>query len=345
MIFYHIQTSTNLHYIPRLVSTLYHEDNHFYISVDRSVPSVPQEILDIAAKLDNVDIRHKNIVCWGGFSQVDVVLESLGVFLESGKYDYFINISDSDLPLWEQDTLHEYLRSATADGIRGFLISFEISPLPEFKLVTGLHGCESFVVNLEGRSDIKLVVDAELSSLFQDGNLDLFLRPELRPTISSFEHRVGKTLYLQPVTKSQAKARESIFRRSGLHMGRQWVGIHRELAEHILRSSEFAESVEILSTIFIPDEGVLQTSLHFSGFDREKLSGHNLHLWDGNPGRICNWSLRPDSEFSIINNLTRPFGRKIQFHNRDQLFEWADKLFMRERALFFEATEGKIDAT
>lgn len=331
MIFYHIQASANTSYVLRLVSMLYHPGNFFYLSLDRSIATVPEDIRALSGRLDNIVVVHRNIVCWGGYSQVDVVLESLKMFADSGKCEFYINIGDSDLPLWGQDCLHDRLRAAAASGIRGFMHSWEVRDRHDYVTATGQHDGSTSTVVPHGRTDICFVADADVAWMFDDRETSPVINPRMRFSFSSFEQRARKTLYLQPVTLTQKRAREDVFRAAGCHVGRQWIILHRELAEHIVASDEFAACAEVLSTTFIPDECVIQTGLALTGFDPARLSKDNLRLWLGAPGQIGNGNI------ADLENSPAAFGRKIRFDSCDLLFRWADRTLARERAMFHEA--------
>ena len=208
--------------------------------------------------------------------------------------------------------------------------SWEVRDRHDFITATGCREGTTSTVVPHGRADIRFVADADVAWMFEDRASSPVIHPRMRFSFSSFEQRALKTLYLQPVTRTQKKAREDIFRAAGCHVGRQWIIIHRELAEHIVASEQFAVCAEVLSSTFIPDECIVQTGLAFTGFDRAKLSQDNLRLWLGAPGQIGNGNV------AELENSAAAFGRKIRFDSCDLLFAWADRTLARERAMFRE---------
>ncbi len=326
MIFYHIQASGYLGNIPLLLANIYHPENHYALSIDRAVNHLPPALVDLTARTPNITLHHEDAVCWGGASQVDVMLKFIEKFVGSD-HVYYINLSDRDVPLWPQARLFECLGRTGQDGKRVFMQCWHQSDT-ELILARGDRTPRTAIH--QQRPDIRFIVDAELDWMFKSVETSPITALRLRPAVSSYELRAERALYLQPLTPAQARERRSLFSRVGLFVGRQWMVLHREFAEAIISSEAFWSTANILRDIVIPDEAVFQTGMQAMGYDRRKLAQTNLRLWEADSRTVT------DQDIPEIAEQRAAFVRAVDLGSNPAVLAWVRENLKDEIAAFAE---------
>lgn len=91
-----------------LCNCIIHNDIDIFIHIDKKVElSVfKNEISNTAIKF----IKNRTSTNWGGFSQVETIINCHQEILENYKYDYICNISGQDFPIKEIGTLLDYIK-------------------------------------------------------------------------------------------------------------------------------------------------------------------------------------------------------------------------------------------
>lgn len=97
--------------VRRLFKMLYHQDHYFYIHVDARQDYLFRELLVLETQFPNVKLARKRYATiWGGASLLQMLLASMSYLLSSDwKWDFIINLSESDLPIKTNAQLVKFL--------------------------------------------------------------------------------------------------------------------------------------------------------------------------------------------------------------------------------------------
>ena len=97
--------------VSRLVRALYSPVHLFLVHVDlKANASVHEALVSYASTLANVHVlKTRRLVQWGGFSMVTAMLDAMASFVQRVDFDFFINLSDSELPLRTSEELTAFL--------------------------------------------------------------------------------------------------------------------------------------------------------------------------------------------------------------------------------------------
>ena len=96
----------------RIVRALYSPSHLFLVHVDlKANETMHEQLVAYAAARKNVHVlKTRRLVQWGGFSMVAAMLDALSSFVRRVDFDFFINLSDAELPLRTSDELTAFLR-------------------------------------------------------------------------------------------------------------------------------------------------------------------------------------------------------------------------------------------
>lgn len=99
-----------LHGLVSLLAAIYHPSNAYAIHIDSKIPENEEEIIEreIKAKMPaNVVWLRSAAVTWGGVSMLLVTLRGLATLQKTlgDHWDFYINLSASDMPLLPQETI------------------------------------------------------------------------------------------------------------------------------------------------------------------------------------------------------------------------------------------------
>ncbi|ESO83913.1 hypothetical protein LOTGIDRAFT_108419, partial [Lottia gigantea] len=86
----------------RLIRAIYHPDHFYYIHVDKREEYLFRELLPLESRLSNIKLaRTRFSTIWGGASLLRAHLQFMSELLaiSSWKWDYYINLSESDYPI------------------------------------------------------------------------------------------------------------------------------------------------------------------------------------------------------------------------------------------------------
>jgi protein xylosyltransferase len=100
--------------VQRLFKAIYHSDHYYFIHVDARADLLHRELSKLIGHLPNVHMSQWRMsTIWGGASLLKMLLqalEDLEYKLNHWKWDFFINLSESDFPLKTNDELVQFLR-------------------------------------------------------------------------------------------------------------------------------------------------------------------------------------------------------------------------------------------
>ena len=106
---YLILAHKNFGQLRKLAGLLDDPRNDIYVHVDRKSASSPEEWLRGACKYSRLSLISPRIsVSWGGVSIMRTELALLKAATQAGHYDYYHLLSGMDLPIKDQDTIHDF---------------------------------------------------------------------------------------------------------------------------------------------------------------------------------------------------------------------------------------------
>ncbi|XP_062613310.1 LOW QUALITY PROTEIN: xylosyltransferase oxt-like [Saccostrea cucullata] len=97
--------------VRRLLKAIYHRDHFYLLHVDMRQEYLYRELLPLEDVLPNVHlVRKRFATIWGGANLLDAHLHIMKEALNSyKKWDYYVNLSESDYPIKRLDALISYL--------------------------------------------------------------------------------------------------------------------------------------------------------------------------------------------------------------------------------------------
>jgi hypothetical protein len=326
VIFFQIQAAYNINYVLDLVSFVFDPECFYYISVDRSHPEAARTLRRSLA-CSNIVVISKKHVTWGGRSQVDVMLDGMRAMLSKPQMQFYINISDSDIPLWTVSRLKEHLLVAF-DG--GTLAHMPYWAPAEFGVLSLDRTEGEGFQEILHRPDVKFQVDRSIAHYFMEPRLSPVVNANIRSLLVSNEDALTKTLFIQPMRPLQRVAREVFFKKNPIYIGRQWLIAHASLIRSALELDRFNAFYRICTDTFIPDEMFFQTLFLNCIQDTKQISPNNLRFMGGAPGVIT------DQIMEDALNSSAAFARKLVFGKVEKLISYARDLH-REAIKTFSA--------
>eukprot|EP00903_Cladosiphon_okamuranus_P005503 g5484.t1 len=236
-----------------LLRNLYHVDHFFLVHLDKAAVNVRDSVKSrIQAVLDERGIGERNIrfvepskpVTWGGFTMTLNAVYGLTQALHwTTKWDYFINLSASDLPL---------LRTEEIAGILGEHKASNTSFIKGFKYEPSWEGYK-FVDRREMFAEDEAVMrETEHEKRWPWAILDAQKEMLTRPVPNLFT----------------------------VHKGEFWVMLHRSMAEYVHKSPDNQARVLLayFSGMMVSDEEFFQTVACNPYFPHDTLRTHNDNL-------------------------------------------------------------------
>lgn len=249
--------------VGRLFDALYSPAHLFLLHLDSKMDG------DAAARLvrrlpqaDNVrTLRKRRAVQWAGYSMVACLLDALHTAVErSVDFDFFINLSDTDLALRTDAEVVGFLRAHRGESF----VSIVPPPLSALKYRQHAALRRFSFVECAGPAGAGFVV-ANISSD------DIFSH---KPRCCF--GRSGHILYAPlPFARAESPAATRYFH------GSQWAILSSSAAEYLVRSAAARQLAASLRNTFLPDEVFVQTALLADPSQAARLVNHNLRhlLW------------------------------------------------------------------
>lgn len=267
-----------------MVAMLDHPLNDIYIHIDKKVDINP--FLSISAKQSMVCFLPGRIsVEWGGTSQIEVELMLFEYAFNHGDYSYFHMMSGLDLPLYNQDYIHDFIDNKN-------------------------NGSEFVTINQEDEGYLK---DLEYKTRYYH----FFVR-NLSDSQHSFSHYWHYSLHAIAVKVQQFLG----IRRNypfEIRKGSNWVSITRQFVAYLLTNKNNIKY--IFRNALCADEIFLQTLLWNSPF-REKLYHPEDHI-HGNMRNIMWVNHKPyiwkEKDYDSLLSSRKLFARKFSSQNKDLL--------------------------
>ncbi|XP_046968584.1 xylosyltransferase oxt [Vanessa cardui] len=100
-----------LRQVHRLINALYRTNHYFYIHVDKRQDYLHRKLYKLEKKFPNIKLAKKRYsTIWGGASLLKMLLSSMRDISQLGwKWDYVINLSESDFPIKSLEELEKFL--------------------------------------------------------------------------------------------------------------------------------------------------------------------------------------------------------------------------------------------
>ncbi|MDK6809132.1 beta-1,6-N-acetylglucosaminyltransferase [Ligilactobacillus agilis] len=241
----------------KLIESLDDERNDIYIHIDlKSEISSFKEYKTKTAQLNFITERYP--IIWGGFNMVLAELALLRAATENGKYKYYHLLSGNDLPLKNQNEIHNFFDNKQLAYIESTLVDPQNGRF--WRSIYRRISVRRFFIKYKGQ-------DGLVPQVFSNIDRMLILIQE-------------KILRRDFVKKNKLK----------LYYGSQWFSLPDDIVRYVLSKSESIQW--IFGNSYIPDELFLQTiiensslkeriendNLRYIVFDAEKDSKHP-HIW------------------------------------------------------------------
>jgi len=317
---YQIQCHGHIREVSRLLSWIYHEKDHFFISVDQHFPGDLAD-LDWALSLPNVFAVPRLPITWGGGNLVASMMSAMTHALRRDDWDYFINLSAHDLPLANRERLCEVLREHDRNGHRNFVSDFGCVDFDSWSPAAGVPRAQRNI-DAPGNSVITLLGGVgDLISADSDSH-QAFLpvtMPKLRPAFHVTEALDRRALACRTHHEFETNFLQEFYRVHPYHFGRQWIVAGRALCSYLVGSQESMNILNVLTTSFIPDESFVQTVA--AGAPADLIGGtlpNNLRYHYGSPENIS------DANFNAVLDSGAIFARKLDYANSSKIVLWAE---------------------
>jgi hypothetical protein len=302
MLFFQIQGAYQGIYLRELLSVIYSADNFYLITIDKHQSDTAAVLQKDLSKLRNVTVSCDAPVTWGGLSQVNSMLTGMSRMRSLGdNYRYYINISDSDIPLWPLARLKAFLQEAEANQKYAFLQFWRPKPPPINLIIKDEPGVTEF----RHRSDVTFSVDNGISHYFHDLSKSPVVEANLRYQFICFEQPNTKTLHVRPPMLFEDTARAMFFSHNPAYLGRQWMMLHSSILQHIFAHPQFAAFYQMLGSTLIPDEAFFPTFLLNTLQTKSTIVNDNLRFSGGSPMTI------DDTHIEALAGSSSAFARKI----------------------------------
>lgn len=278
-----------------LVAMLDHPLNDIYIHIDKKVDIRP--FLGAKTKWSDVTYLPNRINTeWGGTSQIDVELELFEYASSHGDYSYYHLLSGIDLPLHNQDYIHDFIDNTN-------------------------YGREFITVN---REDEELLRDLEYKTRYYH----FFVR-NLSDSQHSFSHYWYYYLHAIAVKVQQLLG----IRRNypfEIRKGSNWVSITRQFVAYLLTNKSNIKY--IFRNTLCADEIFLQTLLWNSPFreklyqPEDKIRGNIRNIkWENHKPYI--WKVK---DYDSLISSRQLFARKFTSQDKDLLLLMAEHIGCRD---------------
>lgn len=327
MIFFQIQAAHNLSYIPDLVSMVYGEENFYYVTIDRAAsPAAARAVVSFLAPYPNIVVNTNSFVTWGGVSQVDVMLSGMNFMMQLRKFKYYINISDSDVPLWSLSRLCNFLRDAEASGRLAFITHWK----PDLTKEPVTLGDEVGTTETSFRPDVQFVIDKRIKAYFVHASTSPIIKAHMRVSFVCAEQPAVKTLFVRPMMPFEEVARRGFLSSFPIYIGRQWMILHCKLLERMFSDRRFLLCYKMLSDMLIPDEMLLQTAILNIEEDKGAISNESLRFRRGDPQSIT------DADLPELRTCSAAFARKISIPLSSSLLDYVRDVCSNEIRSFHD---------
>jgi hypothetical protein len=304
-------------HLPWLFSLYYDKHNSYFISYDGDAASLA-DLKDAVGNRPNVHFLHSVPVVWGGATVVSSIIRGIQHALVDSDWEYLINLSGSDVPLWNQATIIARLAAERARGYRNFIhyfggswISWEGAQARETESSEVVQSTR-FPSILGSPAVVDTIENADVSPI---------MRWYLRPTFYASENILTKKLHCRFLSPRELEARKQLFtERARFRAGRQWFILSRALCRWIVGSGHTTEQFDISRNIIIPDESFFQTLLEYApAEERAATLDNNYRYKQGDPVQLT------DDVLPFLEKSDALFARKLTIVGSDLVRSFLDE--------------------
>jgi hypothetical protein len=320
MIAYMIMTSAEQYNVRRLINWIYHPNNLYYVSIDKNLDLTADIGTLGAGAPENIRFRSPLPVVWGGISQVRVTIEAIRAMLEMDSgWEYFVNLSDTDVPLKSQEQIFSILRRRAENEEKNFLKFWQHTSPIKYPLLD-----DSVPPNwkemLPFRNDVRFLVHSQCQSMFSHVSWSPVMKPHLRLAVHVDEKLDPKTLQVSPCRNEEALARQDLFQEHAPSFGKLWSVLHRDTCEWLVSSSLIERFLNVFSTTFCPDESMLHTLLATNKAFKAHTVRDSLRFASGQPVTVN------DTILPRLRASEALFARKLKKTKVDSTLHWLNSL-------------------
>jgi hypothetical protein len=123
---YFFAVHKNIPQFERLLKATYHQDNIYLVHLDLKAGFTDHvQFGNLVRKYSNVYQLESQVVNWGYWSLVDVLLNAIEKLMELGEWTHFINLSGQDFPLRPQKSIMEFLSRHKQNNFMTLKTEFE----------------------------------------------------------------------------------------------------------------------------------------------------------------------------------------------------------------------------
>lgn len=303
MIYYDIQHFGSFGNTQWQLENLASKDFHIHFSYDGDQGVLEESIDKSRLKLKSLNFSRSYDLTWGGASIAAQMKKSLERALLVPGWKYFINLSGRCFPLFDPNETLDILEGFSNKAKRSYCFAFrkegEISWIRWDNTKRSRYRRVKY-----GR--ISLVMDAQIRKLYKQGLFDPIRNP-LDRFAAHFEEEGSNRIRCRPLFEWEIDLRKDFLKKYSFNVGRQWVVIHRDHAEHIVKYGLMDSSMDALKNVFIPDESFWQCCFFSDLFPKPHQVNRKTNLRVKNGKRLDFQTF----DFSSAREEKFLFGRKI----------------------------------
>ena len=269
---YLIMVHNNLDVLNKIIHLLDDSRNDIYLHIDFKAGFVDEENIIKQAKESKITFIQRKNIRWAGYSGIDCELRLLKTALENGPYEYFHLLSGADLPIKNQDEIHDFFsRNAGYEFVE----------------------YDSEIMDEEYLERVKYYY------LFQD----VYGRNRKNPFLLALYVFDILFLKIQKVLKiNRIKHCDIVWQK-----GPNWFSITEEFARHVIEYENWIYSTFKYS--ISGDELFLQTILADGDFAKKAYKGGCLRFIDWKRGKPYTYTIEDYEELMAADNYM--FARKF----------------------------------
>lgn len=112
--------------LARLIYALASDNTYFFVHIDKKV-----NLLTFKKQINKLDVKDKVYwvqdderirVNWGGYSQVKAQLALIRLMIDTGYYDWCVNLTGTDYPIASNEEIENFLSQQNAPVIKGYVL-------------------------------------------------------------------------------------------------------------------------------------------------------------------------------------------------------------------------------
>lgn len=267
--------------LERLLKLIDDKRNDIYLHIDKKVKDFDFNYFKNIVKKSNIYFTPRLNVSWGKDTQIKCELLLLKEATKK-KYDYYHLISGVDLPLKNQDFIHDFFGNCGNKDFVHFCYHHEVND----HIIERVKYHHLFLKNIRSSNKCKLFISQKLHSIFL---------------------RIQKLFNYSRIKNNK----------DGFYYGANWFSITDELARYVVSKEKFI--LKAFKNTICADELFLQTIIHDSKFYKNLYMYEDdnylqiMRFIDWNRGQPYTFT---EEDYNILMKSNMLFARK--FSTRDK---------------------------